>query len=73
MKIDGSGDTEGIQAFWCACHKTTIPQDSAYSLFCGDPEEGECVTCADPRGIACECAGFIEGHRRCQNFVCMRH
>eukprot|EP00971_Amphidinium_carterae_P335233 6470953-Amphidinium_carterae.1 len=73
LEIDGDGVTEGIQAFWCACHKTTIPQDSRYSLRCGEPGEGECITCADPRALVCEYDGLVAGHRPCRNLVCMKH
>eukprot|EP00971_Amphidinium_carterae_P005313 106032-Amphidinium_carterae.1 len=73
LKIDGEGVTEEIQAFWCACHKTTIPQDCGYSLRCGEPGEGECTTCADPRALVCEYDGFVAGHRRCRKHVCLNH
>eukprot|EP00971_Amphidinium_carterae_P027355 538881-Amphidinium_carterae.1 len=73
LKIDAEGVTEGVQAFWCACHKTTTPQDCRYPLRCGEPGEGECIQCADPRAIACECDGLVAGHRRCRNLVCLKH
>eukprot|EP00971_Amphidinium_carterae_P321124 6383186-Amphidinium_carterae.1 len=73
MKIDGEGVTEGMQAFWCSCHKTTIPQDCAYSLRCGEPEEGECDACADPRAFLCEYDGLVARHRLCQMKICYNH
>eukprot|EP00971_Amphidinium_carterae_P135913 2693007-Amphidinium_carterae.1 len=73
MRLDGNGDTEGIQAFWCACHKTTIPQNCNYALCAGSPEEGKCVVCADPRGMKCKYDGCCERHMRCQNLVCWKH
>eukprot|EP00971_Amphidinium_carterae_P329536 6462054-Amphidinium_carterae.1 len=73
LKIDGEEVTEGIQAFWCACHKTTIPQDCAYSLRCGEPEEGECIICGDPRAVTCEYGGLDVGHRPCRKHVCFEH
>eukprot|EP00971_Amphidinium_carterae_P108803 2154324-Amphidinium_carterae.1 len=51
MRIDGNGDLEGIQAFWCACHKTTIPRNCDYALCCGGPEEGECVVCVEESNV----------------------
>eukprot|EP00971_Amphidinium_carterae_P154894 3071468-Amphidinium_carterae.1 len=49
---------EPIGAFWCACHKTTLPENCAYSLRCGYPNEGECGPCGDARAFECE-------HERC--------
>eukprot|EP00971_Amphidinium_carterae_P049039 966345-Amphidinium_carterae.2 len=43
------------------------------SLRCGEPGEGECITCADPSALVCEYDGLVAGHRPCRNLVCMKH
>eukprot|EP00971_Amphidinium_carterae_P039919 783569-Amphidinium_carterae.1 len=72
LKVDGEGVLEGIKGFWCGCHKTTLPQDCAYVLRCGDPDEGECGVCADPRAFICE-YGSDAGHRPSSRTVCFKH
>eukprot|EP00971_Amphidinium_carterae_P218424 4335426-Amphidinium_carterae.1 len=71
-KCGSDSNIVGCMSFWCACHKTTIPQDSAYALCCGNPDEGECIACADPRGLACEYAGLTEGHLLKPRAFCAR-